>query len=94
MLDAQKEAKLVMISTQRKIRREQWNCLDCFRQLYDAGQAEFSHLGLDIIHVARSASPFTPEIMRVVRCQMRSCGVPSLHAVVFRVNVPLSLEQV
>lgn len=83
----------MMIRVQRKIRREQWKCLDCFRQFYDAGQAEFSHLGLDIIHVAKSASPFTLEIMKAVSCQMHSCVVPSLHAVVFRVNVPLSLEQ-
>lgn len=49
----------------------------------DAGQAEFSHLGLDIIHVTKIASPFTLEIITVVHCQMHSCIVPSLHAVVF-----------
>jgi len=52
----------------------------------DAGQGEFSHLGFDIIHVAKIASQFTLEIITVVYCQIRSCIVPSLHAVVFRVK--------
>lgn len=55
-----------------------WIC-DRFLQS-DAGQAEFSHLGLDIIHVAKIARSFTLEIIAVVHCQMHSCIVPLLHA--------------
>lgn len=50
----------------------------------DAGQAEFRHLGLDIIHVAKSASPFALVIITVVHWQMQSSVLPSLHALGFR----------
>lgn len=56
-----------------------WTC-DRFLQS-DAGQAEFSHLGLDIIDVAKIARSFTLEIIAVVHCQMHSCIVPLLRAV-------------
>lgn len=56
-----------------------WTC-DRFLQS-DTGQAEFSHLGLDIIHVAKIARSFTLEINAVVHCQMHSCIVLLLHAV-------------